>query len=246
MIASLPMYDRPETAAANDRLWQGVRAALGWGPERLTRGGDLWTQWLSPDLVLSQTCGYPYRAQLHGKVTLVATPDYGLRGCPPGHYCSVLVARADDPRTDLHAFAKAPFAYNEALSQSGWAAPQTHAQGLGFRFSNLIETGAHGASARAVADGRADLAALDALSWAMMRRHDAVAGALREIARTAPTPALPYITARGRDAGALFAALEQAIAGLDDRDRDALGLRGLCRLPAAAYLAVATPPPPAA
>ena len=31
MIASLPMYDRPETAAANDRLWQGVRERLGQG-----------------------------------------------------------------------------------------------------------------------------------------------------------------------------------------------------------------------
>ena len=52
MIASLPMYDRPETAAANDRLWQGVRERLGQGPEHLTRGGDLWAQWQSPDLIL--------------------------------------------------------------------------------------------------------------------------------------------------------------------------------------------------
>ena len=28
MIAALPMYDRPETAAANDRLWQAMRG--GW------------------------------------------------------------------------------------------------------------------------------------------------------------------------------------------------------------------------
>jgi hypothetical protein len=26
VIASLPMYDRPETRAANDRLWQLIRS----------------------------------------------------------------------------------------------------------------------------------------------------------------------------------------------------------------------------
>ena len=106
-LASLPMYDRPETAAANDRYWQAIRTRLGEGPETLTRTGELWEHWLAPDLVLSQTCGYPYRARLHGQVTLVGTPDYGLDGCPPGHYRSIFVARADDPRTDLRAFAAA-------------------------------------------------------------------------------------------------------------------------------------------
>ena len=103
MIASLPMYDRPETAAANDRLWAGIRDRLRAeglpAPEALIHGAsDLWPQWTSPDLVLSQTCGYPYRSRLHGQVLLVGTPDYGVDGCAPGHYRSVFVARADDPR----------------------------------------------------------------------------------------------------------------------------------------------------
>jgi hypothetical protein len=29
--------------------------------------------WLSPELYLSQTCGLPYRAALHGQVQLIAT-----------------------------------------------------------------------------------------------------------------------------------------------------------------------------
>jgi len=93
MIASLGMYDRPETMAANDRLWalvrDGLRARGIAAPEALTRGaGAYWQAWEDPALVLSQTCGFPYRAKLHGKVTLVASPDYGLQGCPPGYYCS--------------------------------------------------------------------------------------------------------------------------------------------------------------
>lgn len=243
-LASLPMYDRAELRPANDRLWQAIRAALGEGPEHLSRGGGVWDHWLSPDLLLSQTCGYPYRVRLHGKVNLVGTPDHGLDGCPPGHYCSVFVARADDPRASFADFAGARLAYNEALSQSGWAAPQTFARVQGFAFRNLLETGAHALSARAVAEGRADIAALDALSWKMMQRHDSFAAALKEVARTPPTPALPFITARTRDPEPLFAGIARAIAALSPEDRDALSLWGIVRIPAAAYLAVPTPPPP--
>ncbi|RKF14945.1 hypothetical protein D6850_08755 [Roseovarius spongiae] len=245
MIASLPMYDRPETAAANDALWSGIRARLPFAaPARLTRGGDLWEQWQSPDLVLSQTCGYPFRARLNGRVTLIGAPDHALPGCPPGHYNSVFVARRDDPRAAPAEFAQARFAFNEALSQSGWAAPQTHAAAHGFAFANPVQTGGHAASARAVAEGRADIAAIDALSWALILRHDRWADALKELERTAPTPILPYITASGRDADALADAVAGAIAALEAWHREALMLTGLVRLPAEAWLTVPNPPPP--
>lgn len=248
MIASLPMYDRAETAPANDRLWMrirdGLRAAGGAAPEALTRGGDLWDHWLSPDLVLSQTCGFPYRTRLHGKVTLIGTPEYGLPGCPPGHYCSVFVARADDPRQTLSDFDGASLAYNEAQSQSGWAAPQTHAAGLGLRLRPGVQTGAHALSAQAVADGKADLAALDAVTWGLISRWDAVAAGLRVVAVTDPTPGLPLIARAGADAVSLRCIVADAIAAMPDADRDATGLRGLVLIAPEAYLAVPTPPAP--
>lgn len=244
MIASLAMYDRAETAAANDRYWQAIRARLGFGPDSLSRGGDLWQHWLSPDLVLSQTCGYPYRARLHGRVTLVGTPDYGLEDCPPGHYRSVFVVRGDDPRDDLAAFAADRFAYNEAMSQSGWAAPQTHAARLGFAFENLRPSGGHRFSARMVAEGQADIASLDALTWEILQQHDSFANDLRVIAHTDPTPVLPYITARGREADVILAAIAGAIADLSAQDRALLHLKGVVSIPAEDYLSVPTPPAP--
>ncbi|SEM17061.1 ABC transporter, phosphonate, substrate-binding protein [Roseovarius azorensis] len=244
MIASLPMYDRPETATANDRLWQAVRSHLGYGPEHLTRGGDVWDHWQSADLVLSQTCGYPYRARLHGRVTLVGSPVLDLPECPPGHYHSVLVVRRDDPRTAPQDYATARFAYNEALSQSGWAAPQNWAAARGFAFSNPVQTGAHRASALAVSEGRADIASLDALSWKIMRQHDAFTDDLRVLGLTDPTPALPYITAQGRDPAVLRLALQAAIAGLCAADRTTLGLTGIILVPAEDYLVTPNPAPP--
>ena len=240
MIAALPMYDRPETAAANDAFWAAIRARLGFGPEQLTRTDDLWTLWRSPDLLLAQTCGLPYRARLHGSVSLVGTPDYGLPGCPPGYYRSVFIARAgNDDR--LETFAAKRFAFNEPLSQSGWAAPQAHMASLGLSFGPLVQTGAHRASALAVAEGRADFAALDAVTWDLIREFDPFAAKLRVVAETAPTPGLPFITAQARDPGAILTAIAAAIADLTPETRQTLRLNGIVAIPAQNYLAQPLP-----
>lgn len=241
----LGMYDMPATSAANDRFWTLIHQHLGYGPAHLTRHGDFWDIWLDPDLLFAQTCGMPYRTRLHGQVQLVGTPDYGLPGCPPGHYCSVLIARAGDGR-DLGGLVSGTFAYNEALSQSGWAAPVTHLAGHGLKPQHLLETGGHALSAQAVAEGRADLASLDALTWALLCEHSDLAGKLREVTRTAPTPALPYITAKGQDAGRIADAVRAAIDALPASDRQVLHLKGLIDIPAQDYLAVLNPPSPQA
>jgi ABC-type phosphate/phosphonate transport system substrate-binding protein len=249
MIASLPMYDRPETAAANDRLWtlirDGMRAAGLAAPEALTRGAnDLWPQWTSPDLAFSQTCGFPFRARLHATVTLVGTPDYGIECSKPGYYRSVFVVRADDPRATLPDFSGARFAFNDAMSQSGWAAPQTYAQGLGLRLPPALESGGHRLSALAVLQGRADIAALDAVTWRLLRRWEPEMAGLRAIEMTDPSPGLPFIASRSHDAEQMFAIVDAAIRGMPSADRDATGIRGLIRIPAETYLAVPTPASP--
>jgi ABC-type phosphate/phosphonate transport system substrate-binding protein len=249
MIASLGMYDRAETQGANDRLWALIRNALRdaseAAPEVLTRGeGAYWSAWQSPDLCFSQTCGFPYRAKLHREVTLIGTPDYGVEGCAPGHYVSVYVARANDPRK-LAEFDGAHLAYNEALSHSGWAAPQTHANELGLRLLPWVQSGSHSLSAKAVAEGDADIAAIDAVTWELLSRYDTVAAKLRKVTTTSPaTPGLPYITAKGRDADLYFAAIQAAISALSPQDRSILMLRGLVRIDPGAYLAVPLPPSP--
>ena len=184
-------------------------------PEALTRGaGAYWDAWTAPDLVLSQTCGFPYRARLHGKVTLIGTPDYGVAGCPAGHYCSVYVSRASDARSDLTEFDGAALAFNEDLSQSGWAAPQNHARSIGLSLPPRLRTGGHLNSARAVAEGRADIAALDAVTWDMIAQWESWSEGLKVVGQTPATPGLPYIAALGSDAGLMFDIVAAAIAAL--------------------------------
>src|SRR5690606_5075926 len=115
MIASLAMYDWPQVHAEPDRLCSLLRAARAEegiaAPERLTRDASLWTLWESPDLLLGQTGGMPFRTRLHGRVSLVATPDYALPGAAPGWYYSVFVARRDDPG-EAHDFIDRTLAFN--------------------------------------------------------------------------------------------------------------------------------------
>ncbi|WP_242678829.1 phosphate/phosphite/phosphonate ABC transporter substrate-binding protein [Rhodobacter calidifons] len=243
------MYDFGPAQGANDRLWSLIRAGLRArgiaAPETLTRGERAyWEAWTAPDLVLSQTCGYPFRARLHDRVTYVGTPDYGVEGCAPGHYRSVFVARPDDPRRDLADFDGARLAYNEPLSQSGWAAPQTHAARLGLRLLPGVQTGGHRLSAQAVAEGRADIAALDAVTHALLCDLDPQVAGLRVVALTDPTPGLPFITAAGRDPAPIHDAVAEAIVSLSPADRATLRLKGFVRLAVADYLAVPDPPSP--
>lgn len=245
MIASLGMYDMPHLRGAHDRYWAAIRDALGDGPETLTRGGDPWHEWLSSDLVLAQTCGLPYRARLHDAVALVGTPHYDLPDCPPGYYFSYVIRRRDDTRDLKELCDQGVMAFNDPLSQSGWAAPVAHLTARGHRPKRLLHTGAHLSSINAVLDRSADFAAIDALTYLLWAQHDMDAAAcLDACARTTPTPTLPYITARHRDPAILANAITTAIRAMSDEDRLDLRLRGLTHIPAQDYLRLPVPPSP--
>lgn len=245
MIASLAMYQRPQLVGSHSRFWQLIRKNLldsGLDcPAQLSQDAEENSVWKHPELVLSQTCGMPYRTWLYDKVELVGTPDYGLMDCPPGFYRSAIVVRRDDPREELPEFRTSTFAYNQSFSQSGYAAPFWHLESLAFWFENRLHMEQHLESARAVAVGKADIASLDAVSWRLMSTYEPFATDLRVLEWTAPTPGLPLITATGNDPAVIFTAVERAIAQLQDQDKDLLGIRGLVYIPKEDYLAVKNP-----
>lgn len=249
MIASLMMYARPELDAAHAHYWTLIRAALAArriaAPETLENAAEEFSVWEAPDLVLSQTCGMPFRMRLHGRVQLVGTPDFGIDGCQPGYYRSAIVVRRGDSRMALADFRDARFAYNMTHSQSGFAAAYAMVQAAGFWFTGRVASGGHRVSALMVAERQADIAAIDAVTWRLIERYDEFARDLRVLSWSPPTPGLPYITGPGQDAAAIFDAVSEAIAQLNAEDRAALGLRGLIRIPVKDYLAIPNPPPEA-
>lgn len=240
MIALLGMYDRPELAEANDQFWALIRDNLGFGPQKLTRDCDFWEVWRSKDMLLAQTCGLPYRHSLHERVQLVGTPDYGVAGCKPGYYRSVIIARKGSA-TELGDLSSLKLAFNEKLSQSGWAAFWAHVPKES-QMKELVQTGAHRASAQAVAGGRADIAALDAVTWKLIQRYDAFADDLIVLAETDPTPGLPFITAPNRDVTLIRASVERAIDQLDSDTKTLLQISGLTMISRETYLTAPLPP----
>lgn len=237
------MYATPLTAGADARFWTSIanrlKAAGHRAPAHLTlTPGSLRAHWTSPGLVLSQTCGRPYKDHLHGHVALVGTPDYGLKGCPPGHYQSLVIARDDDTRRVLSAFTGACFAYNEPGSQSGWAALAAEAPEV--LTGPHLRTSSHRASTLAVRDGRADFAAIDAVTFRHLTAASEASG-LRIIHATTPRPGLPFITALGQDKQAVAEAVRHAIKTLSKEDRAILGLQSLIRIPSEDYLALPDP-----
>lgn len=234
MIASLPMYDRPETRAAHDALWALIRDALRArsieAPDALDRDVAHDEGWGRADLVLGQICNLPWRARFQGRVTLIGAADHGLG---PGLYHSVIVRRGDGDR----------FALNDPLSNSGWDMPQDWARDAGIPLRPVLVTGSHAASLRAVAEGRADMAGLDAVSWAMLQRWDPFAAEVREVARTAPTPGMTFVAAGTVDPEPRRAAIADAIAALPPDHAATLGLHGIVALPPEAYARPLPPPP---
>ena len=246
--ASLPMYDWPEVAEIWDRLWEVAQAELVAGgmdaPAALTRHADPQAAWSDPDLLIGQTCGWPFVSELHETVVPFARFDFGLSG-PPGHYCSVFIAASAKAPAQLLRDDTVPIAVNDPGSQSGFRAlgeccerPTAVASG------RIVLTGSHRESIRAVADGRAGLAAIDAVSWRLALAHEPAARRVAMVGLSAPVPGLPLITARRRaeHAPALHAAISAAVCKLAPEDRSRIGLEGVAAASAGDYEVLKRPP----
>lgn len=228
MIACLQMYGWPEVHGRLDSFWRHVSASLNArgiaAPESLSRPDSIASGWRDPDLLLGQTCGLPFVSGRCHSALLVAQPDFNITGANGGRYCSALVCRADDESEDLAAFRGRVAAINEYGSQSGCNAladavlDADAALGTPF-FASVRQSGAHRNSANLVAAGEADIAAIDAVAWALHGEFEGDAHArLRVLEWTRPMPALPFICAPrfAEHRTELCAALNEAVSSEAD------------------------------
>ncbi|MEM6664998.1 MAG: PhnD/SsuA/transferrin family substrate-binding protein [Pseudomonadota bacterium] len=221
-LAALPMYDWPEVRAETDALWRHMadhlNAAGFPAPDNLTRSADLHGLWTSPDLLVAQTCGLPLVTTLRGQTVPLVTPHYAVPGCAGGTYSSAILVRADHPAADIAELYGACAAINGWDSQSGMAALRRtvarHARDGRF-FRTVVVTGSHRESIRAVADGRADCCAMDAVSYDLAQRFEAAAVAGTRLLGFSPAaPALPFITSAARPNAEQHAMAEALLAAL--------------------------------
>jgi ABC-type phosphate/phosphonate transport system substrate-binding protein len=248
LLASLPMYDLPELRWATDALWGGLAQAfreqgLAEVPDALSRGGPPDGVWRSPNLLFSQTCGYPLTHGLGESVKVVATPSYNARGCEGSAYCSLIVVRRDCPAADVSGLSGKRAAINGWDSHSGMNAFRAAVAPFareGRFFGDVLVTGGHRESLQAVARGDAEVAAVDAVTHALLTAQapDELEG-LRVLAETARAPGLPFITAGSAEPGRLAALRAGLAAVLQDPElkpaRAALLLTGFEARPVEDY-----------
>ena len=104
MLASLPMYDLPALREATDAWWQALASAfrargIADVPTSLERSCSRLTHWSSPELLLSQSCGYPLVRGFADHLRLVAVPLYDAPGCQGPRYCSCVMVRETSTAT---------------------------------------------------------------------------------------------------------------------------------------------------
>ena len=238
LIAILPMYDVPWTAAANDALWAAISARLAEAgvraPTKLPRDGDLAALWRDPGLIFGQTCGYPYVTGLKNMVTLIAAPEYSFPGCEGASHRSFIIRRASDSRNSRSEFRGAVAALNAHDSDTGMnlfrAAIASVAVGARF-FRTILLTGSHEASLAAVAEGHADLASIDCVTFALIKRgRPELVEEVAVVAESPLSPGLPFVASASLEARTIAAVREALFAVLADRNlaeaRTALGLKG--------------------
>jgi ABC-type phosphate/phosphonate transport system substrate-binding protein len=247
-FASLPMYNPAEDPGASATLWRGIaqhliRAGIADVPDRLLERPPIPDHWLSDDLLFSQTCGYPLTHALKDRVQLLATPCYEAEGCEGASYCSFVIVAAESPATSLADLRGKRVAFNTPDSQSRMNALRALVAPIAERkkfFAEAIETGSHSASLAHVAAGKADVAAIDCVSFALFCQHGrADTRRVRILCRTASAPNLPFITA-GSTAPERVQRLREGLrAAMEDpalaEARQALLLKDIMLLPESAY-----------
>ena len=201
MQVSFPMY--PSPAAAQERFWLGLKKWFDYfgvkhAPDFLSHPLDLHRHWAIPDVLLSQTCGYPLVTELNNKVQLIGAFAYAAEGCHGVSYRSFLVARRQDQAAHLSEFRDRKVAYNSLQSQSGYNCLRAQIAPLainGHFFAHAIESGSHHHSIEMVVNHDADLAAIDCVSFAFFERnHPDLMAQIKVIGKTRLTPGLPLIT----------------------------------------------------
>lgn len=196
------MYDLPELADANDALFKAFELLASDEGVALAAG------------TITQICGYPLQTSERGRFELLGTPCYNVRGCDgPTHRSFIVVSTASTAKTiaDLHG---ASFAVNDMNSNTGMNLPRYEfakfAEGKPF-FDEVLVTGSHRASMKAVASGLADAAAIDCVTFGLHAVYDPAALAdLRILVSTSVSPAIPFVTSR-ETAGPAVSGMRRAL-----------------------------------
>lgn len=215
MHVSLPMYNLPAMQPANAGFWAAIRQELGMAdsPDMPDFARPPVPAAITADALISQVCGYPLQTIFRGQARLLGIPTYALPHCGPASHAGVFVVRDDAGFRTLEDLRGSHFLFNSLDSNSGMNLPRRAladiAGGRPF-FARCEETGSQPANLERVAAGEADATCVDCVTYAFNIEYKPHLRALRVLAITPPSPAIPFVTAASTPEP-VFQALRSAV-----------------------------------
>ncbi|QND64098.1 PhnD/SsuA/transferrin family substrate-binding protein [Mesorhizobium loti] len=194
---------------------------------------DFHRLWLHPALLFAQTCWGPMELGLSKHVQVVGQPSYDAYEGGQGEvYSSALVMRTGEgpevrspadgsPLLPLDLIRGKRFTFNSLDSMSGFLGLTRDLDAMGESldmFASRSESGGHRASIVAIAEGWADVAAIDCESWALAQLFEPAAKKVAVVGWTGRRKGLPFITARATPEKTVRA-MREALAGLAEQPR---------------------------
>ncbi len=188
-LATLPWYDLPESRRSLDEFWWATKrqladAGMAGVPRDLNRTLSLGKVWSHPGLLISQCCGPDLFSSEGAGLVAFARPVFADIDCEAGEYFSHIVARKGTLPEVPRLAVNSPTSYSGCHAARGWLARE------GLRKYSVTITGSHRQSLAALVSGTADIAAIDAHSFAMMD----LTPSLVIIGRSDAAPTPPYVT----------------------------------------------------
>lgn len=161
---------------------------------------DLYIWWQEQDVLFTQCCGYPLIKSLKDQVQLIAKPDYAVVGCENGYYRSVLITHRDNIFDSLNSFIDQRIVINQIDSNSGMNVLRAEIAALVDDkpyFQTVKISGSHLNSIQAITEHRADLAAIDCVSFAYIEKfRPELLKDIRILSYSVQSPALPIIASK--------------------------------------------------
>ncbi len=234
------MYDLPEVRAATAAFWASLagnlrRHGVADVPEKLTHDRPVSELWSDPGLLFSQCCGYDVVHGYNDRLLPIATPEYATPGCLGGTYSSMVVVADDCPFDDVRDMRGAIAVINGAESHSGMSALRHLVSGRhvdGRFFTDVKISGSHLASLEMIRRRKADVAAIDSVTLALIQRHlDGAMRGLRVLGETYRAPAPPYVVRVSTPTDEIEQIRAALVETFDDRSladcRETLFLKGV-------------------
>jgi len=185
-----------------------------------------------PGLFFGHTCGYPLMKHLQDAVTPFCIPVFNVAGVSGNLYSSRIIVAADADISSLADCRNRIAAINSSDSNSGMNVFRHAIAKLNPTtpfFASTINSGGHLHSLTAVAEGRADVAAIDCVSFQLIEdRWPELTARVRSIGDSVKTCGLPLVLPKSNLAststGDILTTLNEALNQIDPRVKQRLRL----------------------